>query len=391
MKKRIYFENLDGLRFICFLMVFGAHAFNTHIESVKDSGIHQLIKGRIFQNGNLGVNFFFVLSGFLISYLLIAEKKFNGKIHILKFWTRRILRIWPLYFFCVFFGFFIFPIAKSYFGEVSSETANLGYYLTFLSNFDSLRHGPPDSSVLSVLWSVAIEEQFYFFWPIILSTVPVKRYGIVFITIISASLIFRYFHNDLLMNEQSTFSCIGDMAIGGLGAWLSTQSLFFKNKITDLKRYQIFIIYCVAVLILLFRKEIFFNNYYLQGMERIFIAVIFLMIILEQTFANNSLFKLSNYRFSNLGIITYGLYCLHTIALLIVTTITSQLMWNTQTWQVMILEPAFALILSIVISKFSYRYFEKPFLKLKDRFAYIVRGDQDEIYSKEKVAKVAFS
>ena len=84
--------------------------------------------------GTIGVDLFFVLSGFLITYLLIVEKKMNGQIDIKKFWMRRILRIWPLFFACVFFGFYVFPFIKSLFGEPAMETASIGYYLTFNSN-----------------------------------------------------------------------------------------------------------------------------------------------------------------------------------------------------------------------------------------------------------------
>ena len=105
MNKKIYFENLDGLRFLCFLSVFFFHSFHTEYAYIKNTETYNFIKFSVFGNGNLGVNFFFVLSGFLITFLLIAEKELNGQINLRKFWIRRILRIWPLFYFCVFFGF----------------------------------------------------------------------------------------------------------------------------------------------------------------------------------------------------------------------------------------------------------------------------------------------
>src|SRR5690606_19427107 len=112
----------------------------------------------LFGNGNLGVNFFFVLSGFLITYLLLIEMQLRGRINIGSFYIRRALRIWPLFYFCVAFGFIAFPFFKSMLGEIPNESANVVSYLFFLNNFDFIKN-PPDSSVLSVLWSVAIEEQ----------------------------------------------------------------------------------------------------------------------------------------------------------------------------------------------------------------------------------------
>ena len=138
-KKMIYFQNLDGLRFFCFLTVFFYHGFHTESAAVKDSGLYQFFKWGIAENGFLGVNFFFVLSGFLITYLLIKEKELNGKINIIHFWFRRILRIWPLYFICVFVGFGLFPFAKTMMGGVSTESANIWYYLTFTNNFDFIQ------------------------------------------------------------------------------------------------------------------------------------------------------------------------------------------------------------------------------------------------------------
>ncbi|MFT5306585.1 MAG: peptidoglycan/LPS O-acetylase OafA/YrhL, partial [Chitinophagales bacterium] len=190
-KKRIYFENLDGLRFLCFLSVFFFHSFHTEYEAISGSAIYHFFKVDIFGNGNIGVNFFFVLSGFLITFLLIEEKKLNGQINLKKFWIRRMLRIWPLFYFCVLFGFYIFPILKTMFGQVPNETANIGYYLLFLNNFDFINNGIPDSSMLGLLWSVAIEEQFYLVWPIILFLLPIKRYWMAFVAIIGVSLVFR--------------------------------------------------------------------------------------------------------------------------------------------------------------------------------------------------------
>ena len=83
----------------------------------------------------------------------------------------------------------------------------------------------------------------------------------------------------------------------------------------------------------------------------------------------NSFFKFSNFkRLSNLGKITYGLYCLHFIGILVVLRITDFLNINNKLWQVIILETSLALILSIILSKVIYKYFESPFLKIKNSF-----------------------
>ena len=93
-KEKIFFPNLDGLRFISFFLVFLYHTYLTFFHNIKDTSpdTYDYIQ-RLFQNGNLGVNFFFVLSGFLITYILSYEKLNIGQINLKKFLIRRSLRM----------------------------------------------------------------------------------------------------------------------------------------------------------------------------------------------------------------------------------------------------------------------------------------------------------
>lgn len=368
-KPKIYFENLDGLRFFCFLSVFFFHSFVTDVVTVGKSPVHHFVKNTLFGNGNLGVNFFFVLSGFLITYLLIKEKSSKGKIHIGHFWIRRILRIWPLYFACVFYGFVIFPYQKHLMGLVSNETANPWYYITFINNFDYIKKGLPDATGLGVLWSIAIEEQFYFVWPLILSLFPVKKFWIPFVVVIAGSLVFRAFNDVPILHELHTLSCIGDMAIGALGAWLILESDKFKTMINNVPRAVIIAFYMAFIFVFLFRDELFLDNFILRVFERSIMSCIMLFIILEQCYASKSFYKMSSFKqASKLGLITYGLYCLHFIVISTTLAITKKLGLNNQVWEVLLLETSISLIITIVISWLSYRYFETPFLKFKDKF-----------------------
>ena len=374
MKKKIFFKNLDGLRFLCFLSIFLFHSFHTEFSEIKATSVYQFIKRGVFGNGNIGVNFFFVLSGFLITYLLIEEKKLNGQINLKNFWIRRILRIWPLFYLCVFIGFIVFPWIKDAMGQISNETANPIYYLTFLNNFDFIKNGLPDSSILGVLWSIAIEEQFYLIWPVILYICPLDKLWLPFGIIIISSLTFRAFNDHYLIHEYHTLSCIGDMTIGATGAWLISVSQKFKNKIENLSRFQIAAIYVVFIFIFFFRDEVMLSNYGMRIFERTIIAFVILLIILEQTFSTNSLFKMARFKkISKLGIITYGLYSLHAVCILVIVTLTKKLGINTHLWEIIVVETPLAFCLTIVVSKISYTYFEGPFLKLKNKFAYITK------------------
>ncbi len=373
-KPRIYFENLDGLRFLCFLSVFFYHSFHTINPLILQNPIYNFIKKNLFGNGNLGVNFFFVLSGFLITYLLIEEKRQNIQINIKNFWIRRMLRIWPLFYFSVFFGFVIFPAIKHFFNQVSSETADPFFYIFFINNFDFIKKGLPDSSILGVLWSVAIEEQFYLIWPIIVYIFPLKKLWIPLVIIIILNVIFRAKFDDYLAHEYHTLSCIGDMIIGALGAWFIYISTNFKKTIENLPKGLIGVLYAIFFIIFFFREEVFYVNHGVRIFERLIIAIVILLIILEQTYSKQSFYKMSEFIIiSKLGSITYGLYCLHFIGILITITLTEKFGLNTSLWQVIILETSLSLAVTIIISKLSYNYFEMPFLRFKNKFAFFTK------------------
>jgi len=381
-KEKIFFPNLDGLRFISFFLVFLYHTYMTFFNNIKDSSpdTFDYIQ-RLFQHGNLGVNFFFVLSGFLITYLLIREKEYTGKIHVPNFYVRRILRIWPLFYLCVFIGFVVFPFVKKFMGQSPHEIANPVYYLAFANNFDFMHSWPqkPDATLLSVLWSVAVEEQFYLTWPLILSLVPFRFYKFVFPAVMLLSIVFRAFHAEFTEQGYAfryfhTFSLIGDMALGGLFAYLCSSDTKFKRFVTNMNRLQIAMIYVGAIAVVLFKSDLFDQNAFTVTIERVVISFFFGMIILEQNYAKNSFFKMSRFKLmSKLGIYTYGLYCLHLLGFLVADIAITKAGFDKTSFAIAIMGVIIAFFISIVISLSSYHFYEKWFLRLKDKFAFIVK------------------
>jgi peptidoglycan/LPS O-acetylase OafA/YrhL len=372
--KKIFFCNLDGWRFVAFLAVFYHHSFSTKLDSILENTTYKFIKGTT-RHGNLGVDFFFVLSGFLIIYLLISEKKLTGKIDVKNFYIRRILRIFPLYYLCVFFGFIIFPFLKRYSGLTPDENANPLYYLFFLANINIINNGEiPDASMLGILWSVSVEEQFYLTIPFILLIIPIRLYRLVFIAIILLSWVFRATYiEDYYTITFHTFSFMGNIAIGGLIAYYSATNERFVKFFEDLHPLIIKSVYLAVTIIFFFRWQIFYSQS-LQIFDTSIIAGLFAFIILEQNYSKNSFFKMkNNLIFSILGKYTYGLYCLHTIAALIVLQITAKLNINTNLWQVVIIETPLILVLSVLLAFLSYQFYEKPFLILKSRFSAITK------------------
>ena len=161
-----YFKNLNGLRFIAAFLVI-IH----HIEQFKNlwNIPNFYYKSSIKSLGDVGVTVFFVLSGFLITYILLKEKQKTGTINIISFYIKRILRIWPLYFLLMILGLFVFnklPFANTedlYVNFYEFFYIKLILYIFILPNVVLQLFGAVP--LISQLWSIGIEEQFYLFWP----------------------------------------------------------------------------------------------------------------------------------------------------------------------------------------------------------------------------------
>lgn len=324
------------------------------------------------RGGELGVNFFFVLSGFLITYLLLSERQLTGRIAIGAFYMRRLLRIWPLYFVMVFFGFIIFPWLKMHLGQNAlHETAQPWYFFVFLVNFNNLYHGC-QTPTLTLLWSVAVEEQFYLVWPLFVAAIPTQRLGWLFCGVIGLSLGFRLLHvHEPLVLRMHTCSLIGDLALGGLVAWLCFRDARLIDFVMGWTRPTIGLGYALGIA-LIGGREFFFQFPGYVVLDRLLLACFFAFILLEQNYAQNSFLKMSRLRWvSYWGTYTYGLYCLHFLALLAGYQLMHRLGLNRTVVGVVLGDNMVGLALAMAISWVSFNYYEKPFLKLKNRFAFI--------------------
>ena len=165
-----YFKNLDGLRFLAAFAVIIGHSQSLIFE--KGVRVFSPFANKL---ANFGVDFFFALSGFLISYLLLREIDRTGKINIRYFYYRRFLRIWPVYFayglIALAVGkFFIdwFNYAPTYSHDYSFKDYlyNVFFLGTFSINFQAFLgyHRPVSSLMVGHFWSLGIEEQFYLIW-----------------------------------------------------------------------------------------------------------------------------------------------------------------------------------------------------------------------------------
>jgi peptidoglycan/LPS O-acetylase OafA/YrhL len=370
---RIFFPNLDGLRFLAFFSVFLFHSFYTPDPAIKANPIYS-IAHNLTREGDLGVNFFFVLSGFLITYLLLSEKQLKGRIAIGAFYMRRILRIWPLYLVVVFIGFVVLPLLQARFGQhAPHETAQPIYFLLFLANFNELYNGS-STPTLTLLWSVSVEEQFYLVWPLLMAVVPARRLGWLFVGVLVLSIGFRFLHlQDARMLNLHTFSVIGDMAMGGLTAWLCFRNDWLVSRVAAWPRWVIGLGYLLGIALIGGRYLLFELPGY-AAFDRLLLAFFFAFVLLEQNYARNSFVKMAQFRLlSYWGTYTYGLYCLHYMALLFAIQLMRRLGFNDTPLGVVLGDNTVGLLLALAMSWVSYNLYEKHFLKLKNRFSFISR------------------
>lgn len=372
--KRVFFENLDFLRFVAFFLVFAQHSMlrDTLLGVITNSYLQAAIK--LLGNGGIGVSFFFVLSGYLITYLLLNEQAAKGQFSFKNFYIRRTLRIWPLYFSVVLFGFFVYPYLKTWIGMSTNIPAQLGYYVAFLANFDiinihqHLQEGNMPM-MLGLTWSVAIEEQFYLVFPILLLLVPNKYYGFLFGILLVFCGIFRhYYQTDETILYFHTFAVMGDLIIGALLAYYSFYSTSFVSIVQKLSKNTLFFVYLMGFALLLY------GNYHFSDQQslityRIPYTLFFAFVIAEQNFAQNSIIKYHRFKtISNWGQYTYGLYLLHPIAIQVLIIAYRVLHLNNTTLIENIFYVVGSFALSLIMSYLSYHYFESYFLRLKKRF-----------------------
>lgn len=357
----LYFPNLNGLRFLAAAMVIVHHTeqFKSllNLSNVWDNAFIQ-------QSGKLGVMLFFVLSGFLITYLLLNERDRKGRISLRNFYVRRILKIWPLYFLIVALGFFIMPSFE--FFRIPGNTAFqdgfpwksfISYIFMFpnlaLSNFHNIPYA-------SQAWSIGTEEQFYLIWPLIFIFLVRKELPAM------AAVILGYFGVKVLLflfkpiilgvdvlEFWKTFS-IDCMAIGGITAY----SQYYKLKLLNFLKNDF--TFAAASLLSVTFIALGMNFGYIHAyVYSTLFAIIILNLACNEKYNNLLEQKTLNY----LGTISYGLYMYHSIA--IVACLKLAVIAGAA--NNFVFYPAI-FILTILISHVSFKFFEKPVLKLKSRF-----------------------
>src|SRR5258706_10098657 len=378
---RIYFPNLNGLRFIAAFVVIIHHIeqqkSDFHLPNIFGAPSIQLF-------GRLGVILFFVLSGFLITYLLLEEERTTSTIGIRNCHIRRILRIWPLYCMIVILGLLILPNIHLFDVPIYDKARvyqnlfeKIILYVFFLPNLVSPLLGIVPYAAHT--WSIGTEEQFYLTWPMLLKFVKKYRLVLMFMIILGYLLVARALFSsrtDFLPNKYAisafwpTFN-IDCMAIGGFFALLlhakSPALKFFRNK-------YLFYFALVFTATLIYSGSYFpsptINHLNFPYLYKEFYSLWFGIIILN--FASNQeiIISLEAKILRYLGKISYGLYMYQPIGIALAFQIA---LLFPQVFNLVFYTSSMAI--TVAISAASYKYFETYFLKFKRKFTTLVSGE----------------
>ena len=374
----MHFPGLHALRFFAALAVVVAH-----IELMKSYyGVPSLAGHMaIYELGRIAVTFFFVLSGFLITFLLLRERRDTGVIAVRKFYMRRILRIWPLYYLVVFLAFVVLPRIESLsIPALSTASADqgpvLGLFLLFMPQVALIFY--PPFPYAEPLWSIGVEEQFYLLWPLLLArarntmavavTIAVAGFAIKAGALLYAMRLrdpsrlafWNHFIDYFYFNR---FEC---MAIGACGACLVFAKQERVLRVLFSTPLQV-VSYAVAVALLMTTR----GKPILQYTPH---SVVFCIIIMNIAANESSLLKLRAPFYTRLGNISYAMYLLHEVAIGAVMRLIRA---------AGVSEPGVAanaalyfggITATLVLAAVAYRFFELPFLRLKDRYTVIGSG-----------------
>jgi peptidoglycan/LPS O-acetylase OafA/YrhL len=359
--KVLYLPGLNGIRAIASIAV-----VFSHITLALPVDFH--LKGNFFgvsNNGSAkgyllasyGVSMFFVLSGFLITYLLKLEADKN-EIDIKKFYIRRILRIWPLYYL-----YLIMCIATILCFQIPVNFTEIWFYIFFAANVPAIY----DLSLplLTHFWSIGVEEQFYLFWPWIIKKVKANviplLIGLIVLQNIIRVVLWYYYPFSHIANFSMIcrFDC---MMIGAAEALLYKQHHQLFLRLIDHKWTQAFALFILGLLIV--------NKFHINAIvDNFTIAIVTLIIIIGQINKKNRLISFDNPVFDFLGKISFGVYVYHPLLIFYVAKLYANV--HGESIGKFILVYTSVLLGTIVLSYFSYTYFESWFIKLKSKFAVV--------------------
>ena len=346
-----YYPGIDGLRCVAVFLVLLQH-FAKYIA-------------RYFYTGYYGVDLFFVISGFLVTGILLQAKGHSFKENYFYFIGRRTLRIFPIYYLTI---LILWLCAQPVVRE------NLVYLLTYTFNYALILKAVPKSSV-SHFWSLSVEEQFYLFWPFFVLLLK-KRTGVLFVIAMAmivtgySQQVFSIFPAVSPYNYVSLLTRMAPLGLGAAGAIVVYKNKLphdvFKNRVVE---------YAVLLLLLITLATDYAFKLPVLGLCSLFLVLKAALYNFSCTFLNQ---LLHNKRVLYIGSISYGIYVFHYPILYFCNSL-FDLFWaninfsflgsfQKYTWHTWIIKLPLYSLLTIGLAALSFKYIETPMLKLKDRF-----------------------
>ena len=376
MTSKVHFYNLDILRFICAMAVALSHSFDAYLgwintpEFLKNHDSFFNYLKMFISNLTIGVSVFFIISGFLITYLMILEKQEQGFLHVGKYMIRRALRIWPLYYISIILGYLFIKVLQM------PDQPNYLANILFLNNFELMKTGVWQFP-FAHFWSISVEEHFYLIWPIIIYFTPIKRIPIVAIVGIIVSMSSRYYYRMYIDHDVKlqlfcnvhTLARMDELLIGALMAYF-----YFKKPINFSMGIGYRIPIYIGILFLLCVSPYYFSFETLfDTLFKKYIYIFFILFWVANYVFNQKAF--GNFKTKNvihyLGKISFGIYIYHNMIIIpYLRTFVYYLHIHN-----MIVYLILYFIILIGVSIVSYEFFEKRFLKLKERFS-IIKTEQ---------------
>jgi peptidoglycan/LPS O-acetylase OafA/YrhL len=338
--------SLDGLRGVSFLIVFVAHA-----------GLEKIVPGR------LGVNIFFLLSGYLITTLMIRERQKTGWISLKLFYLRRSLRIFPPMYAIMAATLLYLWLSHQIAGITLAGVSSQAFYY---QNY-YFRGGKGLIPGLGVLWSLAVEEHFYLFFPPLMLLflnrfkMNYRQISITLLWICAAILVWRcfvvfHFSNGLEW-ARDTSDCRADSILFGcaLACWEQTES---ASRMFSRKRLEHIILPAsIAILLftLVFRSPVFRETlrYTLQGIA--LAPILYYVVHVPGSWVG----RILNLRWlAMLGTLSYALYLLHYSVLIAIG----------QVFHSKVIVGVLSLFVAILLAYLVHIAIEKPTDAMRKRF-----------------------
>lgn len=315
---------------------------------------------------------FFVLSGYLITYLLITEKEKFGTIAIRKFYIRRMLRIWPLFYAAILLAFLIIPL-NTFRHDVPYNLKTIAWYALFIPNF-ALMAGY-QLPTIAPLWSIGVEEQFYALWPVFLKRINnILLFLLIFLGVYVAVKWWLLLSGNVWSPFSINFNFFSydTLAIGGIAAWLYAKGhpvlKVIYHPLTQIVSWLFFGVSLVAGP---------FDIHYIINKE--IYSLDFAIIILNVSTNPSTLISLRGKLFDFLGRISYGMYVLHPFIIVGTAALLKGVIPRLHGKPLQLAVIGFFVVpLTIGAAWLSYRYFESVFLRRKEKYSKVPSAGVEE-------------